>query len=141
MSQEMKNEIIFWCGTVAAIVFVSCLMVLLTGCSHNLVTYGDGFQLELGYIPNEYKLTFTGRYGKILTVCARENTEVEMEGGGNAGTDGGKASGKLRIKVGPQITGYLVDALKAGVRAEQLEQYLKTMNTMNTVNTAPGAAK
>ena len=123
MSQEAKNEIIFWCGTIAAIVFASCLMVLLTGCGHNILTFGDGFQIEGGFIPQEYKITFAARWGKILTVCARENTEIVVEGDGKvkaeSATDAGEKS-KVTIKIGPQITGYFVDALKAGAKPAEL---------------------
>ena len=98
----------------------------LAGCGHNVVNYGDGIQLEAGWIPDQYKVSATFRYGKILSICVRENTEIEMQGAGSgtAGTApktaGAEGAGSVKVKIGPQITGYYVDALKAGAKPEDL---------------------
>lgn len=124
MSKETKNEIIFWCGTIAAIVFAS-------GCSHNAVTYGDGVMLETTLNPETWTFGVSFRYGKILTVCVRENSEIIMHGDGagdvkaesaKAATSAAKANGKVTIKIGPQVTGYYVDALKAGATPADLKR-------------------
>ena len=65
------------------------------------------------------------RYGDLLTVCARENTEVEMDGGfqfdGSETTGAGTSTnGSVRMTIGPQITGYYVDAIKAGAKPGEL---------------------
>ena len=123
MTEEVKNEILFWAETIALIVCASGLITILTGCGHNILTFGDGFQIEGGFIPQEYKITFAARWGKILTVCARENTEIVVEGDGKvkaeSATDAGEKS-KVTIKIGPQITGYFVDALRAGAKPAEL---------------------
>ena len=124
----MKTELFYR----AAIIFTAAiLMALLAGCGHNVITYGDGIKAEVGLIPEEYKLSATFWYGKILSVCVRENTEIEMQGAGsgNAGTDGKQAgasgTGSVKIKVGPQVTGYYVDALKAGAKPEDLKKHIE----------------
>ena len=98
------------------------------GCSHNVVTYSDGVGFETTMRPDTGNFGIAFRYGKILSVTARENTEVEMAGAGNAGA--GKenaastaADGNVKMKIGKQITGYYVDAIKAGATPEQLDKY------------------
>ena len=98
------------------------------GWSHNVGSYSDGIGFETTMRPDTGNFGITFRYGKILSVTARENTEVEMTGTGNAG--GGKENattaatdGKVKMKIGKQITGYYVDALKAGATPEQLDKY------------------
>lgn len=108
------------------------LLIICTGCGHNAVQYSDGIGFETVLRPDTGNFGITFRYGKILSVAARENTEVEMtgEGQGNGGT-GDKAtaaassSSNVKIKIGKQITGYYVDAIKAGVTPEQLADYTK----------------
>lgn len=102
------------------------IVLLVAGCSHNIITYGDGIQAEAGWIPDQYKVSACFRYGKILSICVRENAEIEMDGigSGNAGSDGKTAgasnSGSVKVKIGPQVTGYYVDALKAGAKPAEL---------------------
>lgn len=105
-----------------------CAIVLLAGCGHNVVTYSDGVGFETTMRPDTGNFGLTFRYGKILTATVRENTEVDMQGDSNAGagkdaTANAGASGSVKVKVGKQLTGYYVDALKAGATAEQLEKY------------------
>ena len=124
MKNEVKDILFFWGIVITASIF----MALLSGCGHNVITYGDGIQAEVGFIPDQYKIALTFRYGKILTACVRENAEVEMEGNGSGKAGDGKdeksasaeSAGKLKIKIGKQITGYTVDALKAGAKYEDL---------------------
>ena len=99
------------------------LLILLTGCGHNVVSYGDGIQLSTTINPEAGEFGVAFRHGKILTVCVRENVEVEMQGAGsgNAGTDGKTAgasnSGTVKVKIGNQVTGYTVDLEKAKAQA------------------------
>ncbi len=129
MREKVKKEIIFRAGTAAFAVCASLLAAVLTGCSHNTVSYGDGIMLETTLNPEAYAFGISFRYGKILTACLRENAELEMQGAGsgNAGTDGktagAQSSGSVKVKVGPQITGYYVDALKAGAKPEEMVKY------------------
>lgn len=101
------------------------------GCSHNSITYSDGVGFETTLRPDTGNFGVLFRYGKILSVVARENTEVEMTGAGN-GSSGDKsaaanaaADGSVKVRIGSQVTGYFVDAIKAGATFEQLEKHLK----------------
>ncbi|MBE6369684.1 MAG: hypothetical protein E7056_05950 [Lentisphaerae bacterium] len=101
------------------------------GCSHNSITYSDGVGFETTLRPDTGNFGVLFRYGKILSVAARENTEVEMVGAGN-GSSGDKstvanaaADGSVKVKIGSQVTDYFVDAIKAGATFDQLEKYLK----------------
>ena len=105
--------------------------IFLSGCSHNTVSYGDGIMLETTLNPEAYAFGISFRYGKILTVCVRENAELEMQGSGSgtAGTGesgrtaGAQSTGNVKLKIGQQITGYYVDALRSGAKPEELVKY------------------
>lgn len=105
------------------------LIATLAGCGHNCVTYGDGVMLETTFNPETYTFGVSFRYGKILTACVRENTELEMQGAGSgsAGTGNGNetgatSTGSVKFKIGRQVTGYTVDAIKAGAKPEELNK-------------------
>ena len=94
------------------------LLLVLTGCGHNIVTYSDGIGLETTFRPDNGNFGIVIRYGKILSVCIRENTTVEMTGEGNgsgdgSGTGSASASGSVKVQTGTQINGYTVDAIRA----------------------------
>lgn len=104
-------------------------LLILTGCSHNSVQYSDGIGFETTFRPDSGNFGFVFRYGKILSVAARENTSVEMTGEGQGSATGetsgsASSSGSVKVKIGKQITGYYVDALTAGATPEQLNTYL-----------------
>lgn len=108
--------------------FLTMICSLFTaGCSHNVVSYSDGIGFETSMRPDSGNFGITLRYGKILSVTARENTEVSMTGAGEGGSadeqSAAKADSKVKMKIGPQITGYYVDALKAGASAQDLNNY------------------
>ena len=97
------------------------VLLLLTACSHNVVTYGDGIGFDMGVDPEHFSASFTLRYGKTLTAVTRDNVEIELAG--KADADGvpaqnGKSKvgteGNLRVKIGRQINGYAVDLVEAG---------------------------
>lgn len=95
------------------------LLLVLTGCGHNAVTYGDGIMLETTLNPETFAFGVSLRYGKILTACVRENVEIRMTGEGNGGgetsngTGKASASGTVTIKTGKQTNGYTVEAIRA----------------------------
>ena len=100
------------------------------GCSHNVVSYSDGIGFETTMRPDTGNFGITFRYGKILSVTARENTEVEMTGEGAAGSGGENATstnassaGSVKVKIGKQWNGYLLDAVKAGITPEHVDAY------------------
>lgn len=107
----------------------ACLLV--SGCGHNTVSYGDGIMLETTFNPEAYAFGITFRYGKILTACVRENTELEMRGTGSGpagrakGGDpaGVNGSGSVKLKIGRQITGYCVEALRFGAAPGEIFEH------------------
>ena len=110
--------------------FFALATLFLAGCGHNTISYGDGIMFETTINPETYAFGVSLRYGKILTACVRENTELEMQGAGSGNASpggeqsaGASSTGKVKLKVGKQITGYYVDAVKAGEKPEQLDKY------------------
>ena len=104
-------------------------LLVLSGCSHNVVTYGDGIGFDMGVDPEHFMASFTLRYGKTLTAVTRDNVEIEMAGKADMNgvpsaekkTDGKVATdGNLRIKIGRQINGYAVDLVEAGADAQKV---------------------
>lgn len=122
-------------GKVVWLVMFGVLIVACSGCGHNAIQYSDGIGFETVIRPDTGNFGITFRYGKILSVAARENTEVEMQGNGDGGGNTGNAavnannSGAVKIKIGKQITGYYVDALTAGATPEQLKAYIAEEKT------------
>ena len=114
-----------------ALILVALALVC-AGCSHNAVSYGDGLMLETTVNPESYAFGVSLRWGKILSVAVRENAEVEMNGGNDAaagnttGDTGAKSESSVKVKIGRQITGYYVDAIKAGSSAEELDNYMNS---------------
>lgn len=118
----VNSDALWGCGAflmVGALITVLLLMTLLCGCGHNTITYSDGITLETTINPETWTIGVGLRYGKILTACVRENTELEIAGSGSGGASKDSASTKassdteIKFKVGKQITGYYVDAIKA----------------------------
>lgn len=110
-------------GAVLLLFGLLALAAATGGCGHNTISYGDGVMLETTINPESYAFGVSFRYGKILTACVRENTELEMQGAGSGSagaggesTTGATSTGSVKFKIGKQITGYYVDALKAGAR-------------------------
>lgn len=126
MNEKTKSTL----STAGVVLVLLMLAVAICGCSHNTLSYGDGIMLETTANPETFAFGVSLRYGKILTVCARENTEVEMTGGnttptGTSGDATAKTEASVRMKVGRQCTGYLVDAIEAGADVEQINKYIQ----------------
>lgn len=117
-----------YCLQAIAFLTAPVLCLFVSGCGHNTISYGDGIMLETTFNPEAYAFGISFRYGKILTACVRENTELEMRGQGSGGVKtgsggspaGADCSGSVKLKIGRQITGYCVDALKAGAKPEEV---------------------
>ena len=92
--------------------------LLLAGCGHNAVTYGDGVSAEVGFIPDQYKVAFTFRYGKIFSAVVKEKTKLTLttdaDNNGTAEKAGQNTNVKttLTLETGDQITGYGVEKAK-----------------------------
>ena len=106
--------------------------VLLTGCGHNAITYGDGVGFDFGVNPENFTMSMNLRYGKILSAVTRDNVEIELNGkanaDGSAGTEnktGVSTDGALKVKIGRQINGAAVDLVEAGADADKVLENLK----------------
>ena len=107
-------------------------VLLLTGCGHNAIQYGDGIGFDVGINPNNYMLSLNLRYGKILSAVVRDNVELELSGKadangmtGDQNTAGASSDGSLKLKIGHQINGATVDLVKTGADSEKIIENLK----------------
>ena len=105
--------------------------VLLAGCGHNAITYGDGVGFDFGVNPENFTMSMNLRYGKILSAVTRDNVEIELNGkanaDGSAGTEnktGVSTDGALKVKIGRQINGAAVDLVEAGADADKVLESL-----------------
>ena len=108
--------------------------VLLAGCGHNAITYGDGVGFDFGVNPENFTMSMNLRYGKILSAVVRDNAEIELTGktdangeGGTAGKSGVTTDGNLKIKIGRQINGAAVDFVEAGADADKVLESLSDL--------------
>ena len=112
-------------GTIIGILSLLVAMLLMTGCGHNAVQYSDGIGLEIGFIPDQYQIAVNFRYGKILSAVVKEKAEVTLEstGGAEIGQNTQdtttKATTRLVLKTGDQVTGYVVDLAEIQKREEK----------------------
>lgn len=104
------------------------LILTITGCSHNVITYSDGIGLETTFRPDNGNFGISLRYGKILSAVLRENSELEMSGDGKTSSTEQSPSASLqsglKVKIGRQITGYYVEALEAGATETKIDEYI-----------------
>ena len=105
--------------------------MLLAGCGHNAITYGDGVGFDAGINPENFTMSFNLRYGKILSAVVRDNAEIELTGkadatgeGGTTGKAGVATDGNLKIKIGRQINGAAVDLVEAGADVDKVLESL-----------------
>ena len=108
------------------------VIVILSGCGHNAIQYGDGVGFDMGINPENCMLSMNLRYGKYLSAVTRENVELELTGkaaaDGTAGTDkqtGVNTDGTLKVKIGRQINGAAVDLVEAGADPNKVIEALK----------------
>lgn len=104
--------------------FVMCILSTLfciTGCGHNAVVYGKGFGASIGFVPDQMKLSVDFHYGDTLTAVFKEQTEIKFKTTSDNSAEAGKEAGKgttggsteITIKTEDQVTGYVVDKVKA----------------------------
>ena len=124
ITQRRKRAV----NKVSLILVIIC-MLSLVGCSHNSINYSDGIGFETTFRPDSGNFGFTFRYGKILSAVLRENSAIEMNGTNKVDSNRNtnvNTDGNVKINIGKQITGYYVDALKAGAKQEKLNEYLES---------------
>ncbi len=109
-------------GATAALVFVAA------GCSHNVGGFTIGTRTQAGIDPQNMTANISHTDGLNVIDVSRENSEWEIEIDDESGVTVDKKTGnikgikKIRRKVGPQVTGYLVDLAKQN--PELAKQYL-----------------
>jgi hypothetical protein len=121
------------------IIITLSLIIVITGCSHNVSTYSDGVGLETTFRPDSGNFGIILRYGKIWNLVARENTEAEMTGSNELDAKGnpvsGKTDGNVKIKIGTQTTGYERDVIK--LLKDNPEAIKAFYDSKNQVNSKP----
>ncbi|OQA85944.1 MAG: hypothetical protein BWY31_01563 [Lentisphaerae bacterium ADurb.Bin242] len=107
--------------------------VILAGCGHNVIQYGDGVGFDASLNPENYTVGFNLRYGKILSAVTRDNVEIEVTGKTDANGDAGPeksgstavtTDGTLKVKIGRQINGAAADLIKAGADPDKVVEAL-----------------
>ena len=111
----------------AKVVFVVCLtvvvIVLLTGCAHNVVVHSKGLGVETTMNPETFTFGVCVRYGDITTIAVKEKSQVSLESGlkqeSKLDSSTEKAAvtttgldTKLSVQTGDQVTGYTVELEK-----------------------------
>jgi len=107
------------------------MVALAEGCSHNVGGFTIGTRTQAGIDPQSMSVNISHTDGlNVIDIC-RENSEWEIEINDETGVtidkETGNVKGIKRIcrKVGPQVTGYLVDLAKEN--PELARKYLEGM--------------
>ena len=107
-------------GMAAALLGTLCVC----SCGHNAIVLDKGVGFRAGFDPEHLSADVRLVYGEALTVAARDNFEVllqaDVEGGQESAAASARTGPSLRIKVGPQVNGYFVEAVGAGATAGQI---------------------
>lgn len=96
----------------------AALVVVAAGCSHNVGGFTIGTRTQAGIDPQNMTANISHTDGLNVIDVSRENSEWEIEIDDESGVTVDKKTGnikgikKIRRKVGPQVTGYLVDLAK-----------------------------
>lgn len=107
---------------------IAGMVAFAAGCSHNVGGFTIGTRAQAGIDPQSMTANISLTDGlNVIDVC-RENSEWEIEINDDTGVSVDKKTGnikgikRIRRKVGPQVTGYLVDLAKQN--PELAKQYL-----------------
>ena len=117
--------------------------ICLTGCSHNSSLLMAGKKASIGIDPQSFTVNAAYADGFSLGDVSRENSEWEIEIDDSAGLQYDSKSGnikgikRIKRKLGPQITGYLVDLAEADPETarkymESLKAYWGSQNELNS---------
>lgn len=97
---------------------VAGMVAFAAGCSHNVGGFTIGTRTQAGIDPQNMTANISHTDGLNVIDVSRENSEWEIEIDDESGVTVDKKTGnikgikKIRRKVGPQVTGYLVDLAK-----------------------------
>lgn len=97
---------------------IAGMVAFAAGCSHNVGGFTIGTRTQAGIDPQNMTANISHTDGlNVIDVC-RENSEWEIEINDDTGVTVDKKTGnikgikKIRRKVGPQVSGYLVELAK-----------------------------
>ena len=117
--------------TAVVIGAIEAMVALAAGCSHNVGGFTIGTRTQAGIDPQSMSANISHTDGlNVIDIC-RENSEWEIEINDETGVTIDKETGnvkgikRIRRKVGPQVTGYLVDLAKEN--PELARKYLEGM--------------
>ncbi len=117
--------------TAVVIGAIAAMVALAAGCSHNVGGFTIGTRTQAGIDPQSMSANISHTDGlNVIDIC-RENSEWEIEINDETGVTIDKETGnvkgikRIRRKVGPQVTGYLVDLAKEN--PELARKYLEGM--------------
>lgn len=96
------------------IFFALILLILASGCGHNLLTVQDGNYLNFGYDPNTQKIGLQYVDGNLITCVEKDNNKLQIERENTLDANGKITSKKVKItyEIKEQITGSDVDKEK-----------------------------
>lgn len=115
MKAESKKEFKEACTVIFHLIVFAVLfcvvLLLLTGCGHNVMSFSSGKYLNIGIDPNTQKLGVQYINGEHITVVDRENCKIEVEMKDSMDADGKKTSSvhKIIYTIGSQTNGYTVE--------------------------------
>ena len=104
--------------TAVVIGAIAAMVALAAGCSHNVGGFTIGTRTQAGIDPQSMSANISHTDGlNVIDIC-RENSEWEIEINDETGVTIDKETGnvkgikRIRRKVGPQVSGYLVELVK-----------------------------
>lgn len=115
---------------------VAAMVALAAGCSHNVGGFTIGTRTQAGIDPQNMTANISHTDGLNVIDVSRENSEWEIEINDETGVTVDKKTGNIKgikrihRKVGPQVTGYLVDLVKESPEfAKWYLEYLRGKQT------------
>lgn len=131
MKQKTKETVI-----VLGVAVMLFAILLLCGCSHNVGGFTIGTRTQAGIDPQNMTANISHTDGLNVIDVSRENSEWEIEINDETGVTVDKKTGNIKgikrihRKVGPQVTGYLVDLVKESPEfAKWYLEYLRGKQT------------
>lgn len=113
------------------VIIASVCAISIMGCSHNSALLMMGKKASIGVDPQTYTVNAQYMDGLALGDVSRENSEWELSIDDNAGVSYDSKTGTLkgvkqiRRKLGPQISGYMVDL--ADKDPESVRKYMEAV--------------
>jgi hypothetical protein len=93
------------------------VLLLLTGCGHNVLTFSSGKFLNIGVDPNTGKTGVQYINGEMVTVVEKDNATLKVDIEDSIDADGKvtRKVSKITYEIKEQVTGSDVDMKKVDV--------------------------